>query len=53
MTSFQDCPFQHSCRKDAKHYVVPVIQNEISASGENGLRLSGYKHTVQRNQITN
>lgn len=30
-----------------------VIQNEISTSGEDGLRLSGEKHTVQRNQITN
>ena len=29
-----------------------VIQNEISASGEDGIRLSGEKHVVQRNQIT-
>lgn len=29
-----------------------VIQNEISASGGDGIRLSGDKHVVQRNQIT-
>jgi hypothetical protein len=29
-----------------------VIQNEIAASGGDGLRLSGDRHTVQRNQIS-